>query len=179
MTRRPTELEYRRALPADAESFVRLMSDESVIRQLLQQPYPSAAAWRTRLEAQVADSGSLHLVAVHEGEVVGSAGVFSASAGLPRLHHVARLGMSVARTWQGQGVGSELMHRLLDWADRWTPYLRIQLDVFADNRAAIALYEKFGFLHEGCQRASALRDGRYEDCLLMARLHPAAPQWPR
>lgn len=179
MTRLATELEYRRALPSDAESFVRLMSDEAVIRQLLQQPYPSAAAWRSRLEAQVADPGQLHLVALHEGEVVGSAGVFSAAGGLPRLQHVARLGMSVARAWQGQGVGSELMRRLLDWADRWTPYLRIQLDVFADNTAAIALYEKFGFLLEGRQRASALRDGRYEDCLLMARLHPAAPQLAR
>jgi putative acetyltransferase len=33
-------------------------------------------------------------------------------------------------------------------------------------------------VHEGTQRAFALRDGRYVDCHMMARLHPNPPQLP-
>jgi L-phenylalanine/L-methionine N-acetyltransferase len=44
------------------------------------------------------------------------------------------------------------------------------LTVFADNFPAIHLYEKFGFEHEGVQRAFAFRSGAYADILNMARL---------
>jgi L-phenylalanine/L-methionine N-acetyltransferase len=54
--------------------------------------------------------------------------------------------------------------------------LRLELDVFADNQRAIALYRKFGFVHEGTHQAYALRDGAYVDSLSMARLHPAPPR---
>ena len=54
--------------------------------------------------------------------------------------------------------------------------LRIELIVFTDNAAAIALYRKFGFELEGTHRAYALRDGRYVDALAMARLHPNPPR---
>ena len=40
------------------------------------------------------------------------------------------------------------------------PVLRIELTVYTDNAAAIALYRKFGFEIEGTHRAYALRDGR-------------------
>ena len=45
------------------------------------------------------------------------------------------------------------MRRLLDWADNWAGLLRVELGVYADNERAIALYRKFGFELEGCQRA--------------------------
>jgi putative acetyltransferase len=67
------------------------------------------------------------------------------------------------------------MAALIDWADQWAQLLRIELTVFADNDAAIALYRKFGFEHEGTHRAYALRDGVYADVHAMARLHPAPP----
>ena len=47
---------------------------------------------------------------------------------------------------------------------------RIELTVFADNAAAIRLYEKFGFELEGTHRAYAYRDGQFADALCMARL---------
>jgi putative acetyltransferase len=86
------------------------------------------------------------------------------------------MGISVAKEWQRQGVGSLLMAALLDAADRWLGCLRIELHVYTDNVAAIALYRKFGFEHEGTHRAYALRDGRYVDSHAMARLHPDPPQ---
>ena len=91
----------------------------------------------------------------------------------------AGLGICVARERQKQGVGSEMMRRLLEWSDNWAGYLRIELNVYTDNERAIALYRRFGFEMEGTHRAHALRDGVYVDTHAMARFHPNPPQVPR
>jgi putative acetyltransferase len=171
------ELEFRRASIADAERLTRLMGQPEVLRNTLQLPLPNSEIWRKRLEAQVVDPLQIHIVAVHGEELVGSAGLHPVTGSL-RTRHVAGLGMCVAPAWWGRGVGSELMRRLLEWADNWAGLLRIELGVFSDNARAIALYRKFGFEHEGTQRAWALRDGAYTDSLMMARLHPNPPRLP-
>ena len=62
------------------------------------------------------------------------------------------------------------MAALLDTADNWLNLKRLELGVWTDNVPAIALYQKFGFEIEGCERAYAYRDGAYVDSYLMARL---------
>lgn len=165
----------RRATPADAAAFARIMGEPEVQANLLQLPYPSVETWQRRLADNDAPGNTtLALVAERGGEVVGSAGLHPVGPVL-RRRHAAMLGISVAREHQGRGVGAALMRGLVDYADRWGQILRIELTVFADNARAIALYERFGFEHEGRARAYALRDGRYEDVLQMARLHPNPP----
>lgn len=168
---------YRRAVPADAEALAQLMADPEVFGGLLQLPYPTPELWRKRLEPQAVEQDGLHLVAVAGAELIASGGLHPLGW-TPRRRHAAGLGITVARAWQGQGIGSELMRRLLDWADRWIGYLRIELGVYTDNERAIGLYRRFGFEVEGVQRAYALRDGVYVDTLMMARLHPSPPQLP-
>ncbi len=153
------------------------MADESVFAGLLQLPYPTAEAWRKRLESQVAEAEPLHLIGVAGGHVIAGGGIHPL-AWTPRRRHVGGLGLAVAAEWQVRGIGSEMMRRLLEWSDRWLGYLRIELTVYTDNAPAIALYRKFGFVVESTQRAWALRNGVYVDCLAMARLHPDPPRLP-
>jgi putative acetyltransferase len=176
MTDAPWNL--RRARPSDAEAFVRMMQEPAVYSQLLQLPFPDAEMWRARLAGHQGNghSSELHLVAEVQGEIVASAGLHPTGPHL-RRRHVMSLGMSVAVPWQGRGVGTALMHALVDYADNWLGVLRIELGVYADNLRAQALYRKFGFEVEGRQRAYALRDGQFVDSLMMARLHPDPPQW--
>jgi len=173
----PAGVEFRRASLADAEGLTRLMGQSEVLHNTLQLPMPSAEIWRKRLDAQIADPLQIHVVAVHGVELIGSAGLHPVTGSL-RTRHVAGLGMCVAPAWWGRGVGSELMRRLLEWADNWAGLLRIELGVFSDNERAISLYRNFGFELEGTQRAWALRDGVYTDSLMMARLHPNPPRLP-
>jgi len=49
--------------------------------------------------------------------------------------------------------------------------VRVELTVFTDNERAIHLYEKFGFVKEGVKRLAAIRNGKYEDVLMMARIN--------
>ena len=105
-----------------------------------------------------------------EGRLVGEAGL--AVCPQPRLRHVGSVGIMVHPEAQGQGVGSALMETLLDLADNWLMLVRVELEVFSDNRRAIRLYERFGFQAEGVKRVGAVRQGRYADLQLMVRLRP-------
>jgi L-phenylalanine/L-methionine N-acetyltransferase len=62
----------------------------------------------------------------------------------------------------------------LDLTDNWLGLTRLDLRVFVDNGAAIALYRKFGFEVEGTHKWFALRGGEYADAHVMVRLeqHP-------
>jgi putative acetyltransferase len=167
-------LTVRRAVTADAAAYARIMGDPDVLANLMQLPFTSEEIWRQRLAENIAPGKTdLILVAERDGIVVGSAGLHPQAP--LRRRHAAMLGISVAPGAQGQGVGTALMAAMCDWADGWAQILRIELTVFADNERAIRLYERFGFAVEGRLRGFAMRAGRYEDALCMARLHPEPP----
>jgi putative acetyltransferase len=170
------DIQIRRVRSGDAEGMVQLMADPATFGNLLQLPYPSVEAWRTRLaEMDQPGRADLLLVAEADGTLVGNAGL-NPVGNAARRRHAMHLGITVGKAWQGRGVGTRLMAALLDAADRWLGCLRIELTVYTDNAPAIALYRKFGFEVEGTHRAFALRDGRYVDALAMARLHPDPPR---
>lgn len=160
----------RKPGPADAAALRALMSDPSCYGNTLQLPYPSVQLWQQRLVGQDPLHHALLLESA-DGQVIAHGSLWRES--VPRLAHGASLGMAVRRDWQGLGVGSALLLALLDLADNWLGLHRIELTVFADNAAALALYRKYGFVEEARLRAYALRAGRYEDVLKMARLRPA------
>jgi putative acetyltransferase len=78
--------------------------------------------------------------------------------------------VAVDQARSGRGVGSRLMAAAIDLADNWFNLMRLELLVRADNTAAIQLYRKFGFSEEGILRAYGYRNGRYMDCMAMARM---------
>jgi putative acetyltransferase len=130
-------------------------------------PLQSAEAWRKRLSEP--PDGLILLVACVDGEVVGNLGLETFS-NRPRVRHAGTIGMAVRDDWQGKGVGTSLMKAVLDLADNWLNLSRIELQVYADNSAAVALYKRFGFEIEGTHRCYAFRDGEYVDAYSMARL---------
>ena len=168
-----TGLSVRRTRVADAEAYARMVSHPDVYQNLLQMPWASAEQWQARLaESCAAGSPHVQIVAESDGRVVGSAGLHPVGPS-PRKRHAMALGIQVDADWHGRGVGTLLMRSLCDYADNWLGLLRIELDVYADNRRAQALYERFGFVREGVRRCEALRDGVYVDGWLMARLNPS------
>ena len=168
----------RRATLSDAAALARIMGDPAVYAGMMQLPFTSEEVWKARLaDSYAPGKPDLLLIAERDGEVVGSAGLHPAGLAL-RRRHVLTLGISVAREAQRQGVGSALMAAMCDYADRWAGALRLELTVYTDNVAAIALYRKFDFEPEGTHRAYALLDGVYVDALAMARLHPKPPALP-
>lgn len=76
----------------------------------------------------------------------------------------------VAKKYQNQGIGSELIRQLIEWAKGNGVTTRISLDTRADNVMAVSLYMKFGFQIEGCRKNSTLLNGTYYDLYVMGMM---------
>lgn len=160
-------LTIRRAEVDDAEAVYEMFTAATVYSSTLQLPYPSREYWRRRLSENV--DSVYNLVGIIEGRIVGMVSV-DTFPNRPRRRHAGAIGISVDELWQGKGVGKELMRAIIDFADNWLNLTRLELEVYADNQAAIRLYERFGFEIEGTLRQHALRDGKFVDSIVMGRL---------
>ena len=150
---------------SDMEAIADIMCQPGVRRGTLTIGYRTAEGlreWLARLPA-----GSITVCAELDGRVVGHAGLMAKT---PRRAHIGAIGISVHDAFQGRGVGAALLAALVECADGSLGLRRLELTVFVDNAAAIALYRRFGFVEEGRSRGYAMRDGQLADVLHMARL---------
>lgn len=88
---------------------------------------------------------------------------------LPRLRHSASIGIMVHRDYQNMVIGTKLLKKVIDLADKELMLVRVELNVYVDNERAIKLYESFGFKIEGRKKYASIRNGEYVDEYLMAR----------
>ncbi|OBU07384.1 GNAT family N-acetyltransferase [Morganella psychrotolerans] len=160
------QITIRLAEPTDAAALYEMHKDFNSYANTLQMPYSSRKFWEQRLSQN--EALSTRLVAVVEGVVVGLLGINQNSN--PRRRHVVSFGITVDKSYRGQGIGSTLMQAMIDYCDNWLDIRRIELEVFANNPDGMALYEKFGFQREGIARDYAFRDGRYVDAIIMSRI---------
>jgi len=128
---------------------------------------PSLESTRQFLRSIVAGAGVQFLAVTQADTVVGWCDIVRNS--LEGFRHVGRLGMGLLPDYRGRGLGRELVVRALEGA--WQAGIeRVELEVFASNERAIALYRTLGFLTEGIKRSARKLDGRYEDNVFMALL---------
>ena len=85
------------------------------------------------------------------------------------FRHVGTLGMGILAEYRGQGLGDRLATDTIRAATE-AGMERIELEVFASNERAIALYRKLGFVTEGIKRNARKLDGVYDDNVFMALL---------
>jgi ribosomal protein S18 acetylase RimI-like enzyme len=85
------------------------------------------------------------------------------------FRHVGTLGMGILPKYRGQGIGHRLATDTIRAATE-AGMERIELEVFASNERAIALYRKLGFVIEGIKRNARKLDGVYDDNVFMALL---------
>ena len=161
-----TDIRIRRAEPEDYAAVQAIYAAPRAQAGTLQLPFPSLDLWRQRMQA--VDPNAHLLLACAGDDVVGQLGLYVSAN--PRRRHVGELGMGVRDDWQGRGVGGALLSAAIDLADRWLQLRRLELQVYADNPAGIALYRRHGFTEEGRHRAYAFRDGEFVDALAMARV---------
>lgn len=162
----PPDIRIRAAEPADMAQVTEALNQPRAVWGTLQTPLMSVAMREHRFDPT--DLNSRHLVAEVKGRVVGSISLHRDP--YHRRGHTAGLGMAVHDDHAGRGVGRAMMAAVIDLAENWWNIRRLELNVYADNVPAIALYESFGFEREGLHRAYAWRDGAYVDSLSMARV---------
>ncbi|HNV35826.1 MAG TPA: GNAT family N-acetyltransferase [Rectinema sp.] len=85
---------------------------------------------------------------------------------IQELAHVGTIGMGVKKEYRGQGIGSALLDACIEQA-RKIGLEKLELEVFASNAAARALYRKKGFFEEGIRLKKRKFEGHYDDVVCM------------
>jgi GNAT superfamily N-acetyltransferase len=114
--------------------------------------YLDASFSPAKQAAELAEPGSLFLIAELDGQVAGYArlkeGPAPAEVAASRPIEIVRI--YAGRAWQGRGVGAALMQACLDEA-RERNCDAIWLGVWERNPRALAFYRKWGFVQVGTQ----------------------------
>ena len=117
-------------------------------------------------------SGAPQFVALDDGRVVGWCDI------VPRpretMRHTGVLGMGVAASHRGRGIGSALLRATLEAAGD-AGVTRVELMVLVENVRAVALYRRHGFETEGRCRRYLVIDGAERDAWLMAKVDGVCP----
>ena len=151
----------RPASPADARAMAEAFAAVAGERDGIATEPPVDVGERAALFARTA-AGSI--IAVAGDQVIGMIHVEASQ------HGFGEFGMFVDRGWRGRGVGSALVQAAIGWA-RGQGLHKLCLEVFGHNTAAIALYNKSGFVEEG-RRVKQYRraSGELWDAIVMGRL---------
>jgi putative acetyltransferase len=151
--------------PDDVPGITALMNQPGVRYFTLRTPYCTPE----EVSFLASSTDERRIVLALDGSV--PVGVAMLTPGKNRRAHTAELDLlAVHDAWAGRGIGRALVAAMLDIADNWLNLKRVGVTAFADNAAAIALYEKFGFVREGVRRADAFRHGGFADAVPMGRV---------
>lgn len=120
--------------------------------------------WLRSLVSAVKRREAVSIAAFVDGKMVGHCDVRRRRSA--DEHHTGVLGIAVLDGYRGVGLGRRLMSGALR-AAKGIGLELVELQVFATNEAAIALYEKMGFRKAGVIPNKMMRGGRYFDELTM------------
>lgn len=133
--------------------------------------YPDENSFNAEQEAdflkEKTDSDNeIEIVAVVDGEIVGSAGIEAIGAKY-KVRHRADLGLGISKDYWGLGLGKALMNACIECAKE-AGYTQLELNVVAENERAIALYKTFGFKEFGRNpRGFNSRESGYQELVYM------------
>ena len=114
--------------------------------------YPDENSFDPEQEAQFLDektksSDEIEIIALVDGKVVGTAGI-EAVGRKYKLRHRAEFGISILKEYWGLGLGKALTKACIQCAKE-AGYTQVELNVVAENEAAIGLYKSLGFTEYG------------------------------
>ena len=95
------------------------------------------------LESVENSDTAVFFVAKAGSEIVGTANYSAFTK--KRMAHRGEFGISVRESFWNRGIGTGLLKKILDFAKNTAGSEIVSLEVRSDNKAAIHLYEKFGF----------------------------------
>jgi RimJ/RimL family protein N-acetyltransferase len=153
-------LRERRA--SDAPYAAAWFADADAMRWTLR-TYPAGAdAWEVPSEPPA--FGTVPLTVVADGVPIGHAGLDDMSPEHRRALAWITIGDA---SYRGRGYGTDAMRALCRWAFDTVNLAKVELEVVADNVAAVAMYERLGFVREVHRRRALWLDGAWRDEYLM------------
>ena len=157
-------LTLRRFRPDDAAAFHTILSDAEAMRYWSTPPHRDVAEtqdWVDRTIAAVAAGEADDFIALHDGCIVGKAG----------LWHGNELGMIFARICWGRGFASEAVRAVIDRAFA-RGLASIKADVDPRNDKSLRLLRKLDFVETGSAERTLQVGGEWVDSVYF-ELRPA------
>ena len=99
------------------------------------------------LKAKTESCDEIEILAEINGKVIGTAG-FEKIGGHCKVKHRADFGIGINEEYWGLGVGSALTAACIECAKK-ASYKQLELQCVAENKKALNLYKKFGFVEFG------------------------------
>ncbi|MBQ7413072.1 MAG: GNAT family N-acetyltransferase [Alphaproteobacteria bacterium] len=146
----------RQAEMSDYES-VNLYLNKIATETIYTQYYPGRSV-ATPDQFQKDIQNNLYCLARDEEKIIGAVSAKVLEPNHPWKNKICRFGVHVLKAYQNQGLGNQLMVVLEEWAKNRQLH-KIEAVVRDENRQALALYIKHGFIIEGFRHDTALIDG--------------------
>jgi putative acetyltransferase len=159
------KLNIRHFEPSDIKDLAEIYSYASVTENTSQVPFLSSRDVDKFFQSPT----DYILIAELDDKVIGHVSLILSNK--PREKHSASLAIAVHPDSHGKGVGKQLLAEAINQADNWLNILRLELEVYPDNEAALSLYQKFGFKVEGEKKCCNFKAGKFVDLLILARLN--------
>lgn len=153
----------------DLGMLLEMRNDLSLQRQLMAQPRGNSLDQiRDWLSARTKSPDGVFLVIVGQpsGEMVG----FIQAVGMDHINGIGRIGICIARGFQGKGYGGEAMALLESYLKEVFGLRKLMLEVLAENAVAIGMYLKHGYREVGRLQQHFYYDGEYAEVLIMEKL---------
>ena len=122
---------------------------------------------RENIEQYQSEKNSIILIAVFEDKIIGN--VDLTGGWRKKTQHTGVIGMGIHTAWQNQGIGTLLLQSSINWAIQNEILKIIWLEVYASNKAGIALYKKIKFKQSGSIPNFFLEEEQYIDKIIMSR----------
>ena len=113
------------------------------------------------LENSRKTNNNLYILGLINGRIVSSLNFSGGQRN--RIKHCGEFGMTVQKQYWGVGIGTLMLDTLIAWAKETNIIKKINLRVRTDNKRAILLYERRGFVKEAKIRKEIFIDGQFYD----------------
>jgi RimJ/RimL family protein N-acetyltransferase len=159
----------RRWRSGDEHALVALANDPAVARYTGNIPYPyTEADARWWIATGCSSDGNIHVAITLEGTLIGGIGItFGAAA----RRGTGAIGYWLGRPYWGQGLATDALRTLTDYAVAEFGLVRLWALVMAPNIASARVLEKAGYVREATLRSAIVdREGNAHDELIFVRL---------
>ena len=163
---------FRNARPEDAEDLIQYLKITSAETPYLIRVPEEITITKAKEEQFIRDKidadRELMLIALIDGKHIGNCSLMSI-APYKRYRHRCEVAIALYKEYCGCGIGKAMLQIVLDLAKN-VGYEQAELEVMAENKDAIHLYEKLGFEKHGTFPDNMkFADGSYMDAYWMMK----------
>lgn len=155
----------------DKAALIAYLNEEEIYDNTLAIPYPyterDAKWWLAHISEQTKKQGKSTSWAIRtrDGGLIGGVGFHDVDIPDP---NVAELGYWLAKPFWGQGLMTDVVRKVCDFAFAQRGLSRITAHVFIHNAASVRVLEKAGFSYEGVLEQYAVKEGKRLDVVVYA-----------